>query len=50
MVTVYLDGPKAGKEVYCTWKGVTAKEDTDGSVVLTNTEVQPAEDFLRITF
>jgi hypothetical protein len=48
MVSVYLDGPKAGKEIYCDWAGVSAREDTDGSIILTNTKVSPAEDFLRI--
>lgn len=39
MVSVHLDGPKAGQEAYLTWKGTTARQDTDGSIILTNTEV-----------
>lgn len=50
MVSVYLDGPKVGKSIYCDWAGVTAREDTDGSIVLTNNKVTPAEDFVRFSF
>ena len=48
MTTRILTGSKAGHLVYCEWHGVVAREEC-GSIVLTNTQVQPAEDFLRIT-
>jgi hypothetical protein len=48
MVSEYLTGPKQGNNIYLTWQGVTAEQDTDGSIVLTNSQVQPPEAFLRI--
>ena len=46
MVSEFLDGPRAGKCIYLTWKGVWAQEDTDGSIVLVmDNGVEP---FLRI--
>ena len=45
MVSEFLDGPKAGQQIYLTWKGVSAQEDTDGSIVLMMDNVEP---FLRI--
>lgn len=48
MVSIHLEGPKAGQSVYCDWAGVAAREDTDGSIVLTMKS--PEKDFVRIRF
>jgi hypothetical protein len=48
MVSEYLTGPKQGQQIYCQWTGTTARRDASGDIVLTNTQVDPPEDFLRI--
>lgn len=52
MVSVHLDGPKVGHNAYLTWKGTTARQDTDGSIILTMNDDEgkrPPEDYLKIT-
>lgn len=45
MVSVYLTGPRKGREVTCTWRGVSAREDESG---ITLTQGETGEDFLLI--
>jgi hypothetical protein len=48
MVTVYLSGPKEGREIHCDWKGVKARQFDGGDIILTMTDNGREEDFLRI--
>jgi len=48
LVSVLLDGPKKDELIYLDWKNVTADE-RDGSVFLTMADVNPPEEFLKIT-
>lgn len=49
MVSVYLDGSRAGREIYLNWKNTVARVEDDGSIIITMTEADPPEDFLRIS-
>lgn len=48
MVSLILEGEKAGEQAYLTWKNVSA-EERDGSIFLTKTDAEPPEEFLKIT-
>lgn len=48
MSSEVLDGPKKGSVVYCDWRGVTVREE-DGGYILTDNNVKPPRDFLRIS-
>ena len=48
MLCLLLDGPKSGEETHLTWKHIDALE-RDGAIILRMTEVNPPEEFLRIT-
>ena len=48
LVSELLDGPKTGELIYLDWKNVVADE-RDGSIFLTMMEVEPPEEFLKIT-
>ena len=43
MATEYLDGPRAGRVIYCNWKGVTARVE-ENAIILSG-----PDDFLKIT-
>ena len=48
MVSLFLDGPKEGKEIFLGWKNTKAREE-DGSIIFTMTDTGSPQDFLKIT-
>jgi hypothetical protein len=48
LVSRFIDGPKAGGTIYLPWNGKTADE-RDGSIYVSNSHVNPPEEFLKIT-
>lgn len=50
MVSVYLDGPRTGLSIWLNWRGVSAKQEEDGSITLfqkvTDHQTEP---FLKIS-
>lgn len=49
MTCELLEGPKMGQAIDLNWKNVTADE-RDGSIYLTMNDIDPPEEFLKITF
>ncbi len=47
MVSKYLEGPREGQEVTCTWRYVVAREE-NGKIILTHTDQGRSDDFLAI--
>lgn len=45
-----LDGPRQNEPIYLNWRFCSADQRDDGSIVLTNAESKPPEEFLLITF
>lgn len=48
LVSLLLDGPKAGQTAHMTWKFCQACQ-RDGSIILLNKESEPPEEFLKLT-
>lgn len=49
MVSEFLTGPKIGKSIYCDWAGMAAREEGDGSIVLSHERDGEQKDFLSIS-